>query len=70
MNKYYFTFGQSHSHAYGGITYDKDCVIEIEAENAGEASQKMFDTFGEKWSMQYDNKPDMEYFHRGIFKIK
>ena len=70
MNKYYFTFGQSHAHAYGGITYDKDCVIEIEAESSGEARERMFNAFGKKWSMEYDKLPNMDYFPRGIIKLR
>jgi len=69
MEKYYFTFGQNHSHAIGGITYDKDCVIEIEAESENVARDKMFETFGDRWSMAYNEKPDMSFFPRGIFII-
>ena len=69
MKKYYFTFGQSHAHAYSGRTYDKDCVIEIEAESRDEARNRMFDAFDPKWSMQYEALPDMSYFPRGIVKL-
>ena len=69
MKKYYFTFGQSHAHSVAGKTYDKDCVVEIDAENSNKAREKMFECFGDKWSFQYDEKPEMEYFPRGIFKI-
>ena len=69
LMKYYFTFGQSHAHAYGGVTYDKDCVVEIDADSSNDARQRMFDAFGDKWSMQYDLLPNMEYFPRGIFKL-
>jgi hypothetical protein len=67
--KYYFTFGQGHAHAYGGRTYDKDCVVEIEAESYDAARERMFEAFGPKWSMQYDKLPDMSYFPRGIFTL-
>lgn len=66
---FYFTFGQSHAHRSGNVTLDKDCVVEIEAESSEEARKIMFDTFGQKWSNQYDEKPDMSYYQRGIFKI-
>lgn len=69
MKTYYFTFGQSHAHAYGGVTYDKDCVVSIDATDKEEARTKMFDAFGPKWSMQYDNLPDMSYFPRGVIKL-
>ncbi len=69
MKKYYFTFGQSHAYAYGGRTFDKDCVVEIEAENKDDAREKMFEIFGAKWSFQYDKLPNMSFFPRGIMKI-
>jgi hypothetical protein len=71
MKKFYFTFGQSHAHSVGGTTYDKDCVIEITAENEDEARDKMFDTFGSKWSMAYgETPPKMGYFPRGIIPLR
>lgn len=66
MKKAWFTFGQTHAHSVNGITFDKDCVVEIEAE---EPRDKMFDTFGVKWAMQYDQPPDMRHFPRGIIKL-
>ena len=69
MNKYYFTFGQVHSHVLNGKTFDKDCVVEIEAKDNGKARKKMFDYFGSEWSMNYQKKPDMSFFSRGIIKI-
>jgi len=67
MKTFYFTFGQSHAHAYGGKTYDKDCVVKIEAKDSSEARTKMFNAFGDKWSMQYDKLPDMSFYPRGVF---
>jgi len=69
MSKHYFTFGQVHVHSVNGKTFDKDCVVEITAEDGNKARKKMFDTFGAKWAFQYDNKPDMKYFPRGIMTI-
>lgn len=40
MNKFYFTFGQNHAHSVEGKTFDKDCVVEIEAESSGKARDK------------------------------
>ena len=57
--KSYFSFGQCHSHVVGNVHYDKDCIVEIEAEDP---RQVMFDTFGRKWSMQYDELPDMSLY--------
>lgn len=62
----YFTFGQSHRHVIGGEVFDKDCVVKIEGEDARE---KMFKLFDSKWSMQYEEKPDMSLFPRGVFNI-
>ena len=69
MEKFYGSFGQNHAHAYNGRTYDKDCIIEIEANSKGEAHDKMFEVFGTKWSMLYDQVPNMEYFPRGIMNL-
>lgn len=66
MPKSWFTFGQTHVHSVGGVTYDKDCVVEIEAEDP---RQKMFDTFGAKWAMEYDAPPNLRHFPRGIIKL-
>lgn len=69
MKKWYFTFGQAHAHSIGGVTYDKDCVVEIEADTSVDARKIMFDTFGDKWAFGYDTKPQMKYFPRGIIKL-
>jgi len=71
MSKYYYSFGQSHTHRVHGVTLDKDSIVEIIApddERGMEAARaKMFDTFGQKWSMQYDDASlDLSYFPRGI----
>lgn len=69
MKKYYFTFGQIHTHSINGKTFDKDCVVEIEAESREEAREKMVEVFGIRWSHQYEKLPDMGFFPRGVFKI-
>lgn len=66
---YYFTFGQNHAHSAAGRTYDKDCVVKIEAEDSNAARQVMFDTFGVYWAMQYDELPNMDYYPRGVFEL-
>lgn len=63
----YFTFGQNHVHRHQGKTLDCDIVIVIRDENPRAI---MEETFGMKWSMEYDKKPDMEYFPRGIYDLK
>lgn len=69
MKNHYFTFGQAHRHVIKSVVYDKDCVVAIKAKDAGLAREKMFKLFGAKWSMQYDELPEMIYFPRGVFKI-
>jgi hypothetical protein len=63
----YFTFGQAHVHSVNGRTFDKDCVVKVIADDPRKV---MFDTFGKKWAMEYDEPPKMEYFPRGIFTIE
>lgn len=65
--KAWFSFGWGHAHNIAGFTYDKDIIVEIESPNP---RKSMFEIFGQKWSMQYDTKPDMSYFPRGIKKLK
>lgn len=70
MNKYYGTFGQDHLHKRGRVIFDKDCVVEIEAESEELARQYMFAVFGQVWAFLYKKLPDMEWYPRGILKIK
>lgn len=69
MKKYYFTFGQIHRHVINKVVYDRNCVVLIEAKNSNAAREKMFKTFGPKWSFQYNNLPDMSFFPRGVIKL-
>ena len=69
MKGFYFTFGQIHVHSVDGFTYDKNVVVEIEAEDEGKARLIMADYFGLKWAFCYLEKPDMNYFPRGIKKL-
>jgi len=64
---HYFSFGQTHAHSVAGFTYDKDVIVEIEAENPRDV---MFETFGDKWGFEYISKPNMSFFPRGIKKLK
>lgn len=36
---------------------------------AEDPREVMFDTFGPKWAMQYEEPPDMRRFPRGIFEL-
>ena len=73
MNKYYITFGQTHAHAIAGITYDRDCVAEIEAGTNGEAHGIAMEIFHGLFHQCVDEKQVdeefMSYFPRGIIKI-
>ena len=69
MNKYYFTFGQDHTHSVNGYTYDKDVVCVIKAVDAETARDIMRDHFGLKWSFSYYLEPDMNYYPRGLKEL-
>lgn len=66
MTTSYFTFGQSHAHAHCGFTFDKDVVVKITAENPRAV---MFSCFGNKWAMEYSERPNMAYFPTGIIRL-
>lgn len=67
MKTAYFTFGQAHHHVVNNIDFNRNTVVEITADDP---RQVMFDTFGNKWSMQYDQPPDMRHFPGGIVKLE
>ena len=69
MNSYWLTFGQVHTHSHNGRTFDKDCVVLIQADSMAEARQIAFTTFGVKWAGLYDNLPEMGYYPRGVFTL-
>jgi len=62
----YFTFGQGQAHHIYGTTFDPDLVIKIESEDP---RKEMVAMFGQKWSMEYDEMPDMDYYPRGIYDL-
>lgn len=69
MSKFYCSFGQDHRHVIDGIFYDKDVILEIEAENQEQAHVLMFQHFNSKWSMCYSLRPadrQLAFFPRGI----
>ncbi len=62
----YFTFGQNHVHSHNRVTLDKDVVLRI----TGDCPRNiMFELFGDKWCFEYDKKPEMSYFSKGVFDI-
>lgn len=73
MESYFFTCGQSHIHQLGGgKTWDKDSVLQVNAENEDLAREKVFSLFGPKWAMCYNAdeiKKSMHYFPKGICAV-
>lgn len=72
MNKYYITFGQAHAHAIAGITYDRNCLAELEAETKEEAHIRAMAIFK---GMFHNCHPESElprvlkYYPRGVIKV-
>lgn len=64
----YFSFGQIHVHSLNGQTFDKDCIVEITAE---EPREVMFQCFGDKWAFEYNdlNDDQLRHFPRGVIKL-
>jgi hypothetical protein len=71
MQEFFFTCGQSHVHQIGGgKVWDKDSVLQVNAENEDLARKKVFDMFGPKWSMSYTKETiSMEYYPKGICAV-
>jgi len=69
MRPYWITFGQVHVHSINDNTIDKDCVVEIQAEDEEQARDKAFEMFGPQFCFLKAYEPDMSYFPRGIIKI-
>ena len=66
MRTSYFTLGQSHIYCFNGQTLDRDCVIKITAENPRDV---MVECFGLEWAFEYDERPEMRYFPRGVYNL-
>ena len=66
MRTSYFTLGQSHVYRLNEQTLDRDCVIKITAENPREL---MVEYFGLEWAFEYDERPEMKYFPRGVYNL-
>ena len=62
MNKYYFTFGS-------GQKYE-GCYVVIEAENAYDARQEMFQRYGKKWGFMYKSAEEAGVERWGLKEIK
>lgn len=69
MKTAWFSFGQSHVHRVNGKTFDCDCLVKI---TSPDPRQAMFDSFGDKWAMQYDRErmtKALHYYHRGVIEL-
>ena len=66
MKTSYFTFGQVHVHSVNGRTWDKDTIVKITAEDPRAV---MVETFGIRWSHEYDEPPNVELFPKGIVEL-
>ena len=62
----YFTLGQIHLYRYNGQILDKDCVIKITDE---EPREKMFELFDKEFAFEYEEKPDMKFFPKGVYNL-
>ena len=71
MQEFFFTCGQSHVHQLGSDkVWDKDSVLQVNAENEDLAREKVFEMFGPKWSMSYTKQTiSMEYYPKGICAV-
>ena len=73
MTKFFFTFGQDHTHRYNGVTLDCDSVVQINALDEGKARERMVDAFGMKWGFSYSeermNESLKKYYPRGVVLV-
>lgn len=56
----WYTFGQNHVHSVNGRTFDKNTVVKITSPR--DPRDVMINHFGMRWSMEYDEEPDMKFF--------
>lgn len=69
MNKYYFTFGQSHRHPKTNQRM-KDYWIEVIADTLDIAIEKMSEVYGSTWCMHYTGLVfTHEYYPNGCYEV-
>lgn len=68
--KFYVSFGQVHSHSINGVTFDKDCLLELKADDHNQAHKQAFKMFDAKFCFVYSKQPDMQFFPRGVIKLE
>lgn len=64
MKTSYFSFGGNHAHRINGHTLDHDSILKVTSDDP---RRDVFEMIGSKWSMEYDELPEMHYFPRGIY---
>ena len=70
MNKFIVTFGQQHAHRVNNLTFDKDSVAVVKAENETEARKFCFEVFKNEYhnctlEKYFDNNNRLQWFPRG-----
>jgi len=67
----FFTMGQVHEHHIPGFEcIDKDTVVKLTNHHPEKNCRELaFDIFGEKFAREYDGKPDMNFYPKGIVEI-
>lgn len=70
MKRFIITFGQQHAHRVNGVTFDKDSVAVVKAENENEAREFAQDVFNNHYhnctpEKQFDDSGNIKYFPRG-----
>jgi hypothetical protein len=61
MQTHYFTFGQTHCDPQTGEKL-KDYWVEVYADNANKAREKMFEIFGGRWGFHYCERQFMKHY--------
>ena len=62
----YFTLGQDHAHRVNNVTLDKNIVVKITSEDP---RSRMVELCKTKWAFEYNEKPNMSYYPRGIVDL-
>jgi hypothetical protein len=70
MPRFIITFGQQHAHHVNGVTFDKDSVAVIKAENEALARAKARELFKNEYhnctpEKQFDASNSLKWFPRG-----
>lgn len=75
MNRYYITFGQSHTHRINGVTFDCDSLMIVRAESEEEARTVVRELTNNRYCTSYTQKrldedsDFMRHFSRGAIEL-